>query len=147
MEKNTSKKIWIAAAAVLVILAGVWWIGHHGKKSDNKKSATTDTSAKQTIEGILTAKDSGSLTIKTATGSQVVSLTPDSHMGKKNKNVSISDLAVGDQINVKAIVNPDGSFTASVISKSGAATDNSASNQSNSSASSAKNSTSTNPAQ
>jgi sRNA-binding protein len=97
------------------------------KKSDNKKSATIDTSVKQTIEG-LTAKDSGSLTIKTATGSQLVSLTPDSHMDKKNKNVSISNLAIGDQINVKAIVNPNGSFTASAIRKSDTATNNSASN-------------------
>ena len=67
------------------------------------------------LNGVIAAKDSGSITLNTRDGSShVVLLTPDTNISK-SVNGTIADIATGSNIIVSGTTNSDGSVSATLI--------------------------------
>lgn len=64
------------------------------------------------LNGEITAKDDKSITIKTMDGSTKIIILADSTNYKKSTDASLSDLKVGETVNVIGTSNSDGSVTA-----------------------------------
>ncbi len=105
-----------AAVALLVLGGATWGVSAATGNTHPGDWFTANSSSEQRVElrGIITAIDSDSLTIETSSGAETAMLTERTEVedGVSGSELTLADLAVGDLVEVHALVGQDGTLVA-----------------------------------